>query len=121
MASKKKGNKSGKKIITINFSWIYFLLIPFVVWMLYRSSGGSANPQKIEWDEVKTMAEAGDIEEIQFIRNEYEGRVNMLPASGASSLRNPLISFSLFQADSMPRKCSELLTTHSRRRTGSRS
>ena len=82
MASKKKGNKSGKKIITINFSWIYFLLIPFVVWMLYRSSGGSANPQKIEWDEVKTMAEAGDIEEIQFIRNEYEGRVKLHPDRG---------------------------------------
>ncbi|MGN0191423.1 MAG: ATP-dependent zinc metalloprotease FtsH [Candidatus Cryptobacteroides sp.] len=81
MASKKKGNKS-KKIITVNFSWIYFLLIPLVIWMLFRSSGGSANPQKIEWEEVQTMAEAGDIAEITFIRNDYEGRVTLRPDRG---------------------------------------
>ena len=82
MASKKKGEKPNRKIITVNLSWIYFLLVPIVIWMLFRSSGGSANPQKIEWDEVKTMAEAGDIEEIQFIRNEYEGRVTLRPTKG---------------------------------------
>lgn len=82
MAAKKKGRKPDNKIITINLSWIYFLLIPLVVWMLYRNSGGSANPQKIEWDEVQTMAAAGDIEEIDFIRNEYEGRVKIRPDRG---------------------------------------
>ena len=81
MASKKKGNKPGK-IITINFSWIYFLLIPFVIWMLFRSTSGGANPQKIEWEEVKTMAREGDIEEITFIRNDYEGRVTLRPDRG---------------------------------------
>ena len=82
MAAKKKGRKPDNKIITINLSWIYFLLIPLVVWMLYSNSGGSANPQKIEWDEVQTMAAAGDIEEIDFIRNEYEGRVKIRPDRG---------------------------------------
>lgn len=82
MAAKKKGKKPDNKIITINLSWIYFLLIPLIVWMLYRNSGGSANPQKIEWDEVQTMAAAGDIEEIDFIRNEYEGRVKIRPDRG---------------------------------------
>ena len=40
---------------------------------------GGANPQKIEWDQVKAQIEAGDVKEIVFIRNDYEGRVTIRP------------------------------------------
>ena len=63
--------------IKFNFSWIYFLILLGIGWMFFNQSG--ANPQKEEWDEVKKQWLAGDIKEVVFIRNEYEGRVTMRP------------------------------------------
>ena len=40
---------------------------------------GGANPQKEEWADVKKQWLAGDIKEVTFIRNEYEGRITMKP------------------------------------------
>ena len=37
------------------------------------------NPQKEEWDEVKKQWLAGDIKEVTFIRNEFEGHITMKP------------------------------------------
>ena len=63
--------------IKFNFSWIYFLILLGIGWMFFNQSG--ANPQKEEWDEVKKQWLAGDIKEVTFIRNEFEGHITMKP------------------------------------------
>lgn len=70
----------GKKPVRIRFniSWIYILLL-FGIGYMFFNQGGSANPQKEEWAEVKQQWLDGDIKEVVFIRNEYEGRVTMKP------------------------------------------
>lgn len=76
---KRKNGPDGKKPIRVvfNMSWIYLLLIFGIFWMFFNNGG--ANPQKIEWDEVKTQIAAGDVKEIVFIRNDFEGRVTIRP------------------------------------------
>lgn len=72
------GNDGRKPVrLRFNFSWLYLLLILGIVWLLYSQTG--ANPQKIEWDEVKTQFEAGDIKEITYIRNDYKGNITVRP------------------------------------------
>ena len=75
----KMGTPQGKKPLRIRFnvSWIYFILLLGIGWMFFNQNG--ANPQKEEWDEVKTQWLAGDIKEVTFIRNEYEGQVTIRP------------------------------------------
>ena len=75
MAEKKKNNNKDRKIkvISINLSWLYLLLIGVILWMLFFGQGNSgANPQKVEWEEVQQMALDGDVQEIDFVRNDYE-------------------------------------------------
>ena len=69
----------GKKPVKVRFgiSWIYILLFIGIGWMFFNQDG--ANPQKEEWDDVKQQWLAGDIKEVTFIRNEYEGRVTIKP------------------------------------------
>ena len=62
---------------TFNISWIYILILFGIGWMFF--SERSANPQKEEWDAVKQQWLAGDIKEVTFIRNEFEGHVTMKP------------------------------------------
>ena len=38
-----------------------------------------AGPQKIEWAEVKEMWGSGDVKEVTFVRNEFEGEVTIKP------------------------------------------
>ena len=76
MAPKKNDKK--KKVVSFNFSWLYFILILVILWMIFKPSGNS-NPQKVEWEEVKTMAEAGDIKEIVYIRNDFSGTITIRP------------------------------------------
>ena len=45
--------------------------------MLFGQRG--ANPQKIEWAEVEAMIQAGDVKEIHFVRNDYQGKVTVRP------------------------------------------
>ena len=73
------GGNGGRKPkrITFNMSWIYILLIFGIIWMFFNQGG--ANPQKIEWEDLKTMVEDGDVKEIVFIRNDFEGRVTIRP------------------------------------------
>ena len=69
--------KKTKKTIKFNISWIYILMLLGIGWMLFNTGG--ANPQKEEWADVKKQWLAGDIKEVTFIRNEYEGRVTIKP------------------------------------------
>lgn len=72
MADKKKTIR-----FKFNISWIYFLLLIGIGWMFFNQKG--ANPQKEEWADVRKQWLAGDIKEVVFIRNEYEGRVTIKP------------------------------------------
>ena len=81
MAEKQNNNDASRKKrpikFTFNISWIYILLMFGIGWMFFNQGG--ANPQKEEWAEVKEQWLAGDIKEITFIRNEYEGHVTIKP------------------------------------------
>ena len=63
--------------MNFGFTWFYFLLILGIGFMLFGQRG--SNPQKIEWAEVETMIEAGDVKEIHFVRNDYQGKVTIRP------------------------------------------
>ncbi len=60
-----------------NFSWLYIILILGIGWLLFNNSG--ANPQKVEWAEVREMFEKGDIKEISYVRNDYKGNITIRP------------------------------------------
>ena len=62
---------------TFNISWIYILLMFGIGWMFFNQGG--ANPQKEEWAEVKKQWLAGDIKEVVFVRNDFEGHVTIRP------------------------------------------
>ena len=75
-----KENKQRKPIkFTFRISWLYVLLLVAIGWMFFNQDG--ANPQKEEWADVRKQWLDGDIQEVVFIRNEYEGRVTMRPDS----------------------------------------
>ena len=63
--------------MNFGFTWFYLVLILGIGFMLFGQRG--ANPQKIEWAEVEAMIEAGDVKEINFIRNDYQGKVTVRP------------------------------------------
>ena len=79
MAGNEKKNTQPKKPIKINIgiSWIYILLLIGIGWMFFSQNG--ANPQKEEWADVKAQWLSGDIKEIVFIRNKYDGQVTIRP------------------------------------------
>ena len=79
MAEQNNNKPQGRKPVKIRFniSWIYFILLIAMGWMLFQNDG--ANPQKEEWADVQKQWLAGDIKEVVFIRNEYEGRVTLRP------------------------------------------
>ena len=85
MADKKKNfggrkNSGGKGTkISINLTWVvYVLLIGGIIWLMV-GSGKGANPQKVEWAEVETMLRDGDVKEIRYVRNDYKGELTMRP------------------------------------------
>ena len=74
----KKNNKKGKtKVIRINLSWVYILIIGIICWMLF--SNRTVPPMKIEWAQVREMVEAGDVKEVRFVRNDFKGSVSVRP------------------------------------------
>ena len=79
MAENNKKNVPPKKPIRINFgvSWIYIILLIGIGWMFFNQGG--ANPQKEEWADVKAQWLAGDIKEVVFIRNKFDGQVTVRP------------------------------------------
>ena len=74
MTEKNIPNKGGKRF-TFRISWFYILLIGGLIWMFFGS--GDPEPKKIEWDEVKEIWTSGDIKNVTFIRNEYEGEITI--------------------------------------------
>ena len=79
MAENNNKNMPPKKPIKIKvgISWIYIILLIGIGWMFFNQGG--ANPQKEEWADVKAQWLAGDIKEIVFVRNKYDGQVTMRP------------------------------------------
>ncbi len=63
--------------MNFGFTWFYLVLILGIGFMLFGQRG--ANPQKIEWAEVEAMIQAGDVKEIHFVRNDYQGKVTVRP------------------------------------------
>ena len=63
--------------VKFNFSWLYLILVMGIGWLLLNNSG--ANPQKIEWAEVKEMFQEGDIKEITYVRNNFKGDITVRP------------------------------------------
>ena len=71
-------NQQNKQVkFKFSVKWIYILLLMGIGYMLFSQS--DANPQKEEWADVKKQWLQGDIKEVVFIRNEYEGRVTIKP------------------------------------------
>jgi len=71
----KKQNK--KKVIRLNISWLYIVLVLGIVYLIYQNQGVA--PQKVEWAGVKQMILQGDVKEIHFVRNDYEGSITIKP------------------------------------------
>ena len=70
-------NKKKKvKVVRLNLSWLYLLLVGGIFYLLFKD-GAAANPQKTEWATVREMALAGDVKEVDFVRNEYKGLVTL--------------------------------------------
>ena len=72
-------NENKPKIVTVNLgiSWLYLLIIAGIIWLLFSNSG--TKPQKIEWAEVETMIQAGDVKDIVFVRNDFKGEISVRP------------------------------------------
>ena len=68
--------KKGKRY-TFRISWLYIILIGVLIWMFFGDNDGE--PKKIEWAEVKELWQTGDVKEVTFVRNEYEGEVTIKP------------------------------------------
>lgn len=70
-------NKKKKvKVVRLNLSWLYLLLVGGIFYLLFKD-GAAANPQKTEWATVREIALAGDVKEVDFVRNEYKGLVTL--------------------------------------------
>ncbi len=62
-----------------NLSWIYLLIIAGLIYLLFARM--SANPQKIEWAEVKEMVATDDVDKIVFVRNDFRGELSLKSSS----------------------------------------
>ena len=69
MADNKKKGK-----FSFNFSWLYFLLFLGIGYLLFNNQR-SAEPEKVEWQQVQEMIRQGDVAEISFVRNDFKGEV----------------------------------------------
>ena len=80
MAKQENKDPKDRKIfsVSINFSWLYVLLLIGIGYMLFNNQKTSA-PEKIEWADVQAMIQSGDVAEITFIRNDFKGEVKVRP------------------------------------------
>ena len=68
------------KIIRINLTWLYVLLLGGIFYLSYKD-GVSSKSQSTEWGNVKEMILDGDVKSITFVRNNYKGMVTLYPES----------------------------------------
>ena len=66
-----------EKKVVFRISWFYIIFIGLLIWMFMDNS--EVGPKKIEWAEVKEIWQSGDVEEVTFIRNEFEGEMTIKP------------------------------------------
>ena len=79
MANNNKKPKEPKVFsFRLNLSWLYFILLIGIGYLLFNNQG-SSSPEKIEWTEVQQMVKEGDIAEITFVRNDFKGEVKVRP------------------------------------------
>ena len=81
MPNKGKEGDKKRRVIKINLSWFYILLLIGLGWMLLGNR--SPQPVKVEWAQVKQMMREGDIKEIHFVRNDYKGAITLRPERAA--------------------------------------
>ena len=75
--NKKKGPQK-TKVVSINLSWVFYaVLILGLGWAVWGRR--SPDPQKVEWADVKEMADTGAVEKIVFVRNDFKGEVSIRP------------------------------------------
>ncbi len=77
MADKKSTPPRKPVRMSFGVSWIYIGLLVLMGWMMFNQGGGKA--QKEEWPDVEKQWLAGDIKEIVFIKNTYDGKVTIRP------------------------------------------
>ena len=78
MAPNNKKKKGNPRVITVDLSWLFYaVLIIGLGWAIMGNR--SAKPQKVEWEDVKAMADTGAVEKIAFIRNDFKGEVSIRP------------------------------------------
>ena len=77
-----KQNKDRKpkiRVVRINLSWVFYLLLVVSIgWMLFSNR---SVPEKVEWAQVEEMIKAGDVKEVDYVRNDYKGTVSLRPES----------------------------------------
>ena len=73
---KKKQSGSSRPLLTITYIG---LLLALVYFMFFSGDGKSSNsrPVKVELDEIYALADSGDIKQIEFSRDKYEGTVTL--------------------------------------------
>ena len=78
MAQDNKDPK-GRKIFSVsfNFSWLYFLILLGIGYLMFNNRQSSA-PEKVEWTDVQQMIGQGDVAELTFVRNDFKGEVTVL-------------------------------------------
>ena len=73
---KKKQTGSSRPLLTITYIGLLLALFYF---MFFSGDGKSSNsrPVKVELDEIYALADSGDIKQIEFSRDKYEGTVTL--------------------------------------------
>ena len=73
---KKKQSGSSRPLLTITYIGLLLALFYF---MFFSGDGKSSNsrPVKVELDEIYALADSGDIKQIEFSRDKYEGTVTL--------------------------------------------
>ena len=73
---KKKQSGSSRPLLTITY---IVLLLALGYYMFFYGDGKSSNsrPVKVELDEIYALADSGDIKQIEFSRDKYEGTVTL--------------------------------------------
>ncbi len=76
--NKKQQNQNPQKQSGFSFMWIFLILIiGCIILSLPGGFSKNANPTKVEWDEVQELILAGDVKEIEFVRNDLEGKITL--------------------------------------------